>query len=481
MFSYEKSYYESGGPFFKITPSGYQLIILEAWRRGLEVKIRSGGRYTIESESNGYSFRLTRVSSKKRNYISEICNSKALTKSHLFDRGFSKNLPRGKEFVLVNESVCDILRFADEIGYPVCVKPSRGNKGTGVVPNIKNSEELFEVLYGKVEENKKQNIVIESHVEGHDCRFFVVGNKCVSVTHRVPANVVGNGIDNVDALIKKKNKDKLSNGGFGSKPIGLSDETLLFLKEQGLNRKSVIDKGRQMFLSRKANTSLGGDTFDITESIDNLYKDLAVNIVAAIPGLRHAGVDIIVPDFNNHLVSKHAKVLEINVAAEIGMQRFRPYGKLIPGEIVSFYFPFSQTWSSRGLWYFNLQDVNTLLSSGTVAECLIPKCPDDSEFIWVESLLKGKVQGVGFRKRIASKARMLGLHGDVCNTEDGDVLLHLIGKEKLVNEVFSYIKSLSGKAFVKSQEVKHFPPRPSVVGFFIKNDIVSFKSCSWTA
>lgn len=77
----------------------------------------------------------------------------------------------------------------------------------------------------------------------------------------------------------------------------------LMLKEQGLQIDSIPEQGRQVFLRENSNVSTGGDSIDITDEVDESYKKIAIDAVAAL-GANISGIDLIIPDkdkpYENH-------------------------------------------------------------------------------------------------------------------------------------------------------------------------------------
>jgi len=55
--------------------------------------------------------------------------------------------------------------------------------------------------------------------------------------------------------------------------------------------------------------------------------------------------------------------------------------------------------------------------------------------------VKGKVQGVWFRKYTQEKATELGLSGFVMNKNDGSVYIETTGKEEILNDFVNWLKT----------------------------------------
>ena len=72
----------------------------------------------------------------------------------------------------------------------------------------------------------------------------------------------------------------------------------------------------------------------------------------------------------------------------------------------------------------------------------------------IHIIVSGRVQGVFFRSRTASEARMRGVAGWVRNLPDGRVEAVFEGNEEAVEEMISFCKQGPPKALVKNVEVR---------------------------
>lgn len=64
----------------------------------------------------------------------------------------------------------------------------------------------------------------------------------------------------------------------------------------------------------------------------------------------------------------------------------------------------------------------------------------DTDATAVRAVLRGKVQGVGYRDATRRRARQLGAMGWVRNGEDGSVLVHAEGPASAVNELVAFLR-----------------------------------------
>jgi len=128
--------------------SGMYSITLEAWRRGLRVKFIKSNRgkpatvYEISDGEKTHRFVSSRGDLITKKAVA-ICRNKDRAKEYL--RKANVPTPNGKKF---DEEITDqeITDFANELGYPLVVKPVDGSQGKGVIANIKNQKEFEKAL-----------------------------------------------------------------------------------------------------------------------------------------------------------------------------------------------------------------------------------------------------------------------------------------------------------------------------------------------
>lgn len=72
----------------------------------------------------------------------------------------------------------------------------------------------------------------------------------------------------------------------------------------------------------------------------------------------------------------------------------------------------------------------------------------------VRAVVRGRVQGVGFRYETVQRAHELGVLGWVRNEEDGSVRVHAEGEEAAVEELLAFLREGPGGAAVEEVEVE---------------------------
>src|SRR5699024_5823706 len=146
-------------------------IALEGWRRGLELKFYSkkvkqnrlhvpGCLFSLSDGKKTHMFYKSKGERVKREAFS-IGDNKYKSKKVLEKNGVP--VPKG-EIVAKDVPHEEIIRYAEEIGYPVVLKPSAAAQGKGVIANIDNEEFLRKSLVHIREELNYPEVILEEHV-----------------------------------------------------------------------------------------------------------------------------------------------------------------------------------------------------------------------------------------------------------------------------------------------------------------------------
>lgn len=287
-------------------------IVEEARRRGIPVRrLNSGSLVQLGLGKN-----LRRIQATLSDYTSaiavEIAQDKDDTKRVLGNIGLP--VPRGA----VARTEEDAIAIAEEIGYPVILKPLDANHGKGISPRADDELALqtawaYSCQFGR-------RIVVEQFVVGRDHRVLVVNGTVVATAERVPAHIVGDGKCTVRELIDHYNRDARRGVGH-TKVLTLlpSDETTgRFLALSGRTFETVPHKGEHVALRATANLSTGGTSIDRTDEMhpDNIT---ACEMAAGVVGLDIAGIDVLTPDISVPFRENGAVIIEVNAAPGIRM------------------------------------------------------------------------------------------------------------------------------------------------------------------
>lgn len=213
------------------------------------------------------------------------------------------------------ESATDM---ADEIGFPLVVKPLDSNQGKGVTINVRNNEQLIAAYNEALKYGKE--VLVERYVKGKDYRVLVIGNKVCAVAERRPPCVVGDGYRTVKELIEIVNANPLR-GIDHEKPltmIKLDEIARQVLAKQGIDENHIPSEGDTVYLRENGNLSTGGTARDCTNEIHPYNTNMAVK-AAKVLGLDIAGIDLVIDDIAVPANKGNGSIIEINAAPGLRM------------------------------------------------------------------------------------------------------------------------------------------------------------------
>ncbi|MCB1964965.1 MAG: acetate--CoA ligase family protein, partial [Candidatus Accumulibacter sp.] len=211
----------------------------------------------------GYGARSRRIWTAETDRTSAIAEGisrdKDLTKSLLTSCGVP--VPEGR----LVESANDAWDAAEEIGYPVVVKPSDGNHARGVFTNLMTPQEVESAYTAAVEEGS--GVIVERYVSGSEHRLLVIGGKLVAAARGETARIVGDGESTIDQLIDAQINADPRRGAEEEYPLdilSLSDNPVARLEvtRQGFSGDSIPPPGREVLIVRS-----GNHTDDVTDLV----------------------------------------------------------------------------------------------------------------------------------------------------------------------------------------------------------------------
>lgn len=294
-------------------------VLAAARDRGLRVEKLGMGHYFYQDDKiiGGMRSMLPSVVSS---IAVSISANKTLTKSFLDSAGVPT--PQGKSFKVKDfENASD---YFQTFTSPVVVKPVDGSAGDGVSSGVASHEQFLRawdraaratVSYGSV--------LIEKHIAGIDVRAFVVGSRVVAAATRLPVFVIGDGKKTISTLVEEKRSLRDTNAYLTRMPIVIDDE---WLETTGLSLEYVLRDGEVSILNPTVNLHQGGENIDITDQLCPELQEIAVRAAESIPGLRVAGIDLLV---RSPHTAEGAVVLEANTKANIAVHQLPAYGDAV--------------------------------------------------------------------------------------------------------------------------------------------------------
>ena len=201
----------------------------------------------------------------------------------------------------------------DKIGFPLVFKPLNGNHGKGATINVKTREEAVAAF--AYAQKYSHRVIVERFITGHDFRVLVIDNRMVAAAQRVPAHIIGDGINTVNKLIDIENADPRR--GYGHEnvltEIGIDRDTLDLLDKKGYTLDTIPEKSEIVYLKSTANLSTGGTSIDVTDLVhpQNVFM---CERIARVIGLDICGIDIMANNLTELLTENGGVVLEVNAA-----------------------------------------------------------------------------------------------------------------------------------------------------------------------
>lgn len=198
--------------------------------------------------------------------------------------------------------------YAKKLGFPVIVKPNSGSQGTNVAL-VHNKQEFYPAMKSIFERDRIA--LVQCPVKGKDYRVVVLDKRVISAYQRIPLNVTGDGKSSIHKLLIAKQRRFVRDGR--DTCINFSDPRMVEkLRHQDLNLRSVLEKGRLVYLLDNANLSTGGDSVDVTHKIHKDFARISVSLTKDM-GLRLCGVDLMIDGDISEKPGNYW-VLEINSA-----------------------------------------------------------------------------------------------------------------------------------------------------------------------
>jgi D-alanine-D-alanine ligase-like ATP-grasp enzyme/acylphosphatase len=330
--------------------------------------------------------------------------SKELTKAMLETAGF--HVPSGAHFEPGQRA--EARAFGRRHGYPLVVKPVEGRKGVGITTDITDPAQL-DAAIDLVEDcqYRGSGFIVERYLPGADYRILVLGHKVLSIVEREPAHVIGDGHHTIAALVAEKNIERRKNHHLAlGRLIEFNDDALRMLELQGLHPLAVPELGRSVVLRSVGNQSAGGESIEVLDETHPSIIALAIEAVGSIPGLVHAGLDVLLDDHRAPVDRDGFRIIEINDSPAMGLHHWVMFGRPrnVTRKIVGFY-------------------------ARRAGLDLAPRTRD----LCLRLTIEGAVTGVGYRAWLANEARKRRLDGWVANTADGKVAAVLAGRADRVS------------------------------------------------
>jgi GNAT-family acetyltransferase (TIGR03103 family) len=281
-------------PLFASPPAGLaelnpyaRIIADEALRRGIRVEVTDADSGELRLSAGGRSL-LTRES------LSELTSAVAMTRCD--DKRVTRRIMERAGVRVARAAVAGADDTAARELLAACgavvVKPARGEQGKGITVGVRDEAALRQAV--TLAAQHCPDVLVEELVQGADLRVVVIDHRVVAAALRRPAEVVGNGRQDVATLVREASRRRERATG-GESSIPLDDATASVVAEAGRELSDVLPAGERLQVRRTANLHTGGTITDVTDRLHPEIAAAAVRASRAI-GIPVTGIDFLVPD-----------------------------------------------------------------------------------------------------------------------------------------------------------------------------------------
>lgn len=295
---------------------------------------------TIRLLDSGNLVQLGYGAAMRRIWTAETDQTSAIAETISRDKDLTKELissvgvpvPEGREV----DDADDAVAAAEDIGYPVVVKPTDGNHGRGVFIDLMTAEDVRKAYAIAVEEGS--GVLVERSIPGIEHRLLVIGGKLVAANRSDFITVTGDGKQTVQELIDTQVNTDPRRGSTELHPLSLiriDTAARIELERQGLAGDAVPAAGRVVLIQRNANHA-----FDCTDEVHPETAAIA-SLAARVVGLDISGIDLVCQDISKPLSAQGGAIVEVNAGPSLlmhikpGVGKPRPVGQAIVNNLFS--------------------------------------------------------------------------------------------------------------------------------------------------
>lgn len=332
-----------------------RLILLEANRLGVDWEVIPGTEVVVFNFQGKQNYLYHQVPSTTTALALYICNNKKTTSNLLFKEGIS--VPKGY-LIDQQSSGQDLKDVYEDLSKPLVVKPSDGSGGDNITIDVDKPNKYQQALGLAFEHgDDDSSAIVEEKFEGKEYRILVTRDKVIGILNRMPANVLGDGKQTVKQLIEEKNAQEIraEDGKHSHLKIVIDQDLLKNIAEQDLCLNDVPNSETRVMLRKTSNVSKGGDAIDCTDIAHQTVKEIALKVMATIPGLSFAGIDFITTDITQPQTEDSYVVIEVNSSPgfDIHDQPYEGQNRGAAREVLFLLFPELRSESKKNLFNVN--------------------------------------------------------------------------------------------------------------------------------
>lgn len=282
---------------------------------------------------------------QRRIWTAETDATSAIAESIASDKDLTKRLLRNVGVPVplgrMVTSPEDAWSAAQEVGFPVVVKPRDANHQRGISIELSERDDILKAYHWAIEDGQTTDVMVEQFARGQHHRLLVVGDRLIAASRGHVETVLGDGVRSVEQLVHELNQDPRRGEAY-TDPLGivkLDAAAQIELAKQGLSIQSIPEAHRSVLIRRT-----GDLTTDCTEEVHPATARQAV-LAARVIGLDVAGLDVLALDIGQPLHGQRGAVVEVNAGPSLTPHVVPLFGKPRPvgAAIIDLLFPGHRT------------------------------------------------------------------------------------------------------------------------------------------
>jgi cyanophycin synthetase len=269
----------------------FRLLLQEIASRGIQLGYLGNTDIIEASLENHVEYLINYITRLTPGVYLPILDDKFYAKEFVRDKGFS--VAPGNVFH--PNQIKEAANYANQIEYPVVLKPTNGGHGDLVFANLKNEINFLTAFKEFAKYTNYANMLVEKHFQGDDYRFLVIADRDIAVAKRSFPSVVGDGVLSIRSLVEQENNRRMNPRTTCLCPIYIDDvEGKRALEEQNLTPETILAKNQQAILRYHANVSWGAECENVLDQVHPSYLNVAKKIHALFPGSHLTCVDLLI-------------------------------------------------------------------------------------------------------------------------------------------------------------------------------------------
>ncbi|MDA9008383.1 hypothetical protein N9K16_00325 [Alphaproteobacteria bacterium] len=204
----------------------------------------------------------------------------------------------------------DALAYAEQLSYPVFVKPNTGCRG--LMADLVDSPENLQTHFKEI--SAIDHIaILQAYIVAPEYRLFCLNGKVRFSYSKSVATLVGDGKSSVEKLLADYNAQ------FAADPSRALSSQAPFLNERmgekGMKLASILPEGNKLALAARANLSTGGTLSDYQDEIPSTIQEWASKVLTAVP-LPLCAIDLFAPEGYDR--PEAFQIIEVNANPAFG-------------------------------------------------------------------------------------------------------------------------------------------------------------------